>query len=343
MILIDIGVFAHNEAGRIGPMLRSLFAQDILADPNFSVRLHILANGCTDTTASDAHKVILEQGAAIDAHVHDIREGGKSRTWNCFVHDLSRPKAVVLAFLDADILIPEPKMLKELCYFLCASPELAGTSSRPEKDIVHDPSLQSGFLDKLITSAGGTLNSWKTSICGQLYLLRSDVARSFHMPIGLPTEDGFARAMVQTVNFIHEGAPETRLDGREDLFHVYSSERSISALLQHQTRLVIGSAINAMIYARLRSLPDEERIKELEMSARDPDWLPDLLKSTLPRLPYGYVPTHFLFKRVQYWMRSPNKFHPKRVLVVVAGFAFDAVVYVRAQAKMWRGAGAGYW
>lgn len=343
MILIDIGVFAHNEAGRIGPMLRNLLDQDIFADPDFAVRLHILANGCTDMTAADARRVISESSAAIDAHIHDIPEGGKSRTWNRFVHDLSRREAEILAFLDADIQIPDPGMLKELCQFLRATPDLAGVSSRPVKDIVHDPSLQNGIMDKLITAAGGTLNNWKTSICGQLYLLGSDVARSFHMPIGLPTEDGFVRAMVQTESFSQEGAPETRLDGRDDLFHIYASERSIGALLRHQTRLVIGSAINAVIYARLRSLQTNDRMKELKNSAEDPSWLPELLNSTLPRMPYGYVPTHFLFKRVRFWVQSPNKFRPKRILVTGAGFVFDALVYVRAQAKMWRGAGAGYW
>lgn len=343
MILVDIGVFAHNEAGRIGPMLRDLCRQTLFDDPAFGVCLHILANGCTDATVAEARKAIAEYGPGTRVVVHDIPEGGKSRTWNRFVHDFSRPEAEILAFLDADIQIPDPGMLKELCRFLRAAPDLAGVSSRPVKDIVHDPSLQNGIMDKLITAAGGTLNNWKTSICGQLYLLGSDVARSFHIPIGLPTEDGFVRAMVQTENFSQEGAPVTRLDGRDDLFHIYASERSIGALLRHQTRLVIGSAINAVIYARLRSLRTDDRMKALKSSAQDPSWLPDLLDSTLPCMPYGYVPTHFLFKRVRFWVQSPDRFRPKRILVTGAGFVFDALVYARAQAMMWRGAGAGYW
>lgn len=343
MILVDIGIFAHNESGRIGPMLRNLLAQELFSDPAFEIHLHVLSNGCTDATVSEARQVISEHEVTQHAMVHDLPEGGKSRTWNHFVHGISRPEAEILAFLDADIYIPQPRMLRDLCNFLRASPNLTGVSSRPVKDIAHDPSIQNGFMDKLIESAGGTLNDWKSSICGQLYLLRSNVARSFHMPIGLPCEDGFARAMVQTHNFSQEGAPEIYLDGRDELFHIYASERSIKALIHHQTRLVIGGAINAVIYARLRSLSNEARMKELEESAKNPEWLPSLLNNKLPQLTYGYVPTHFLFKRVQYWIKSPNRLNPKRISVTAAGFIFDATVYIFAQFKMWRGAGAGHW
>lgn len=343
MVVIDIGIFAYNEAGKIGHMLRSLLAQDLFTEPSYNVCLHILANGCTDGTITEAQQVISEHSQAINAVYHDFPEGGKSRTWNRFVHDVSRPDAEVLAFLDADIQIPEHDMLRKLCEFLRSAPHLSGTPSQPVKDIAYDPSLRRGFMDKLIASAGGTLNDWKNAICGQLYLLKADVARSFYMPIGLPGEDGFVRAMVLTRNFSEEGRPEDLIDGQEGLFHVYESERSIGALIKHQTRLVIGSAINAMIYARLRNQPEATRMQDLKQSATDPDWLPRLLKDKLPRFPYGYVPTHFLFKRVQYWLESPNKFRPKRILVTALGFVFDAVVYVRAQLKMWRGAGAGYW
>jgi len=343
MTLVDIGIFAHNEADGIRAMLRNFLAQELFRDPAFDVHLHILANGCTDATVAEAQQAIFEQGATIHTTVHDFPEGGKSRTWNRFVHDISRPEAETLAFFDADIYIPQPHMLRDLCNFLLTSPNLSGVSSRPVKDIIHDASMQNGYRDKLIAAATGTLNDWKSSIAGSLYLLRSNIARSFHMPIGLPCEDGFARAMVQTHNFSQEGAPEIQLDGLDEIYHIYASERSVKALIQHQTRLVIGSAINSVIYARLRSLSSEDRMRELEESARHPQWLPNLLDKELPKAPYGYVPTHFLFKRVQYWANSPNKFSPKRISVTAAGFAFDAIVYACAQFKMWRGTGAGHW
>ncbi|MFC3060252.1 glycosyltransferase [Paenirhodobacter populi] len=343
MTSVDIGVFAHNEAGRIGPMLESLFDQDIFADPAQAPCLHILANGCRDATVAEARAVVAARGMAGTVRVHDLPEGGKSRTWNRFVHDLSRPEAGMLVFMDADIRIPDTYVLRGLVDFVAGREDLAGASSNAVKDISHDPALARGGLDRLIGAAGGTLNNWKGSICGQLYVLRAADARSFHMPIGLPVEDGFVRAMIQTRNFTTEGQPETRLDGRDDLFHVYESERGIGALIRHQTRIVIGSAINAVIYSRIRSESPSDRAADLARSAQDADWLPGLLRRSLPRAPYGYVPAEFLTKRLRFWARTPGRMKPKRLLVTAAGFAFDAVVYVRAQYAMWRGVGAGYW
>lgn len=343
MTPVDIGVFAHNEAGRIGPMLESLFAQDIFADPAHAPCLHILANGCCDTTVAEARATVAASGIAGTVRIHDLPEGGKSRTWNRFVHDLSRPEAEMFIFMDADIRLPETDTLRGLVQFVSGRPDLAGASSNAVKDITYDPSATRGGVDRLIAAAGGTLNAWKGSICGQLYVLRSADARSFHMPIGLPVEDGFVRAMVQTRNFTTEGQPETRLDGRENLFHVYASERGIGALIRHQTRIVIGSAVNAVIYDRIRKETPEARALDLAQSAQDAGWLPSLLRANLPRAPYGYVPTSFLTKRVSFWARSPNRLKPKRLLVMLAGFGFDAVVYARAQYAMWRGLGAGYW
>lgn len=275
--------------------------------------------------------------------VHDLPDGGKSRTWNRFVHDLSRRESEYLMFIDADIRITDPNVLRGLVELVSASKNLDGAVSRPVKDIVHDPRLKRGPLDSLIANAGGTLNDWRASLTGGLYVLRASVARSFHIPIGLPTEDGFVGAMVKTRNFENEKTPEKRLDGREEFFFIYESERHVGALIHHQTRLVVGGAVNATIFGRLRSLSLAERQQELAQSAQDPEWLPTLLSHNLPRMPYGYVPFGFLIKRVLFWKKSTKRFHPKRMALVLVGFAFDVIVYIRAQYIMWRGAAAGYW
>ena len=50
--VVDIGVFAHNEAEGIAAMVARLLAQDILADAGISARLLILAKGCADDTVA---------------------------------------------------------------------------------------------------------------------------------------------------------------------------------------------------------------------------------------------------------------------------------------------------
>lgn len=336
---VDIGVFAHNEARGIAAMVAELGRQDILLDPALDVRVLILSNGSTDRTVAHARAASDALGGRFE--VCDLPQGGKSRTWNRFVHDLARSDADILVFCDADIEFPEVDSLRRLVLGLATRPPLWAFNSRPVKDIVHRPEGLSA-LDRLIAATGGTLDDWKTAICGQLYAMRADSARSLHLPIGLPVEDGFLRAMILTDALT---APEdTGLIDGGDVWHVYASERSLRGLIRHQTRIVIGSAINAACFAHLRALPARKRRAELTRAASDADWLGRVIRQRLPRLPDGYVPLHFLTKRLANMARRPRDLlRPGRLLVAVAGFGFDLIVYLIAQIRMARGTGAGHW
>lgn len=328
---VDIGVFAHDEAAGIAAMVARLQAQDL---SGLDARIVVLANGCRDDTAARAR--------AAGAEVADLPEGGKSRTWNRFVHDLSRPEADVLIFVDADIDFPAPDCLRRLALGLAARPALWVLNSQPVKDIVARPEGLSA-LDKVIAGAGGGLDDWKTAICGQLYAMPAVRARGFWLPIGLPVEDGFLRAMVLTDALT---APEdfTRIDGLEGLSHIYESERRIAALIRHQTRIVLGSAINFAAFDTLRALSPDARQPELARAAADADWLPRAIRTQLPRAPFGYVPFHFLTKRLQRALSNPREIlRPKRLMVTVVGVFFDAIVYLLVQYRMARGTGAGHW
>lgn len=334
MLYVDIGVFAHNEAAGIAAMVARLAAQDILQSSGVSARVLILANGCTDATAA------LARNAAVPGiEIAELVQGGKSRSWNHFVHNLSRKEADVLLFVDADIEFSDPTALRRLAQGIAARPTLWVLNSQPIKDIVVRPQGL-GRLDRMIALAGGGLDDWQKSICGQLYAMPSPRARLFHLPIGLPVEDGFLRAMVLTDALTFDG-DLGRIDGLAGAFHIYASERSIGALIRHQTRIVIGSAINAACFAGLRDLPAQERFAELGRAAANEDWLPNLLRTRLPRLPFGYVPWHFLTKRLVRAVKGPFGF--KRLTIASVGFCFDCVVFLRAQIAMAKGTGAGHW
>ena len=327
---VDIGVFAHNEAEGIAAMVAGLRAQEV---PGLDMRILVLANGCRDETAARA--------AAAGAEVADLTQGGKSRTWNRFVHDLSRPEAEVLIFADADIVLPEADALARLVGGLVAQPSLHVMNSRPVKDIAARPQGL-GWQDRLIAMAGGTLDDWRHAICGQLYAMPAARARAVHLPVGLPVEDGFLRAMVLTDGLT---APEefSRIDGGA-VFHIYASERSIPALIRHQIRIVIGSAINVAVFETIRARPVTERRQMLALAAGHDGWLPGVIRRQLPRWPYGFVPLHFLTKRSGNLLRAPRRLlHPKGLILLLAGFAFDAIVYAGAQIRMARGTGAGHW
>jgi glycosyltransferase involved in cell wall biosynthesis len=139
MTTIDIGIFAHNEEAGIGAMLRDLARQSVLRDDRFSVRVVVLANGCRDKTASAAREAVSAFPDPAMVEVLDLAEGGKSRTWNRFVHDVARPDADLLAFLDADIGLPQQDVIDRLAAFLNAHPGVDATSSQPVKDIDYHP------------------------------------------------------------------------------------------------------------------------------------------------------------------------------------------------------------
>ena len=327
---VDLGVFAHNEAAGIAAVVRALRAQAV---PGRDLRSWVLANGCRDATAALA--------AEAGAEVADLPEGGKSRTWNRFVHDLSRPDAAVLIFADADIELPEPDALARLVAGLRANPALHVMNSRPVKDIVAHPQGL-GWQDRLIAMAGGTLDDWQKAICGQLYAMPAARARAHWLPIGLPVEDGFLRAMVLTDALT---VPEdlARIDGA-DVWHIYESERTIPALIRHQVRIVIGSAINMAVFETIRAVAAPDRAVALRQAAQQEGWLADVIRARLPRLPDGFVPLHFLVKRSQNLLRVPRRLlRPKGILLLLAGFGFDLIVYVLAQIRMARGTGAGHW
>jgi len=328
---VDIGVFAHNEGAGIAAMVARLLAQDMAG---LEARVLVLANGCTDDTVARAR--------AAGAEVADLAEGGKSRTWNRFVHDLSRPVADLLVFVDADIEFTAPDSLKRLALALAARPALWVLNSQPIKDIVARPQGLSP-LDKIIAAAAGGLDDWKTAICGQLYAMPAACARSLHLPIGLPVEDGFLRAMVLTDALT---APEdfARIDGLDGLSHLYASERSLPALIRHQVRIVIGSALNLAAFETLRALPGPARRPALAQAAADGGWLSRAARARLPRWPFGFVPLHFLTKRLARAAAAPARLlRPKRMILLLLGFGFDLIVYVLAQYRMARGAGAGFW
>jgi hypothetical protein len=331
-VRVDIGLFAHNEAAGIAEMLAQLSGQDVRA-AGHDVRVHVLCNGCADDT------VMRAQFAAPEGFVvHDLAEGGKSRTWNRFVHHLARRDADVLVFCDTGIRWPDAGALRRLVDGVVARPDLHVLNSQPIKDIA--VAGTSGLAERLIAASAGGLDDWRTSICGQLYAMPGAAARRYILPIGLPVEDGFLHAMVVTDRFT-AADDDSRIDGLEGAWHIYPSERTMGGLIRHQTRLVVGSAINAAVFRHLKAEGFERIARELSRAAADEDWLPGVLRLRLPRLPYAYVPVHFAIKRFS--RRLPGKSLPRRIVLKILGFGFDVIVYMNAQMKMARGVGAGHW
>lgn len=344
MTTVDTAVFAHDEAAGIARMIADLARQDIFARENLTLRILILANGCTDDTVAESRAAIADLAPEIAATftVLDLPQGGKSRTGHRFIHEFSRPDADLLGFMDADIRLPRTDTLRRMVDVMEARTELKVFTSRPVKDLNHDRPPTSPVA-RLIASGGGGLTNWRTSICGQLFVLRADMARRIGLPIGLPVEDGFIRAMTLT-DLLSAPQDLSRIDGDPDIFHIYESIQTLGELLNHQTRIVIGSAINAAIFQKIRQdAPTEAAAHQLLMQAgTDAAWLPAVLRQQLPRRPHGYVPFAFLTKRFHVY-RTREKKGLKETAMMLAGLGMDAIVWVKASLKMRAGTGAGHW
>jgi len=341
MVNVDIAVFAYNESHNISNIISNLKKQSILFNPDFSVKIYLLANGCTDNTVELAQNELRKNNPHNLFELIDLSSPGKSRTWNFFVHHLSRPTAKHLVFCDSDIDIPNPNTIQNLIEMLDDNAALLGVSSKPIKDIVFEPN-NLNILDKIIAGAGGTLNDWRHSLCGQLYVLRTNEAKNIFLPIGLPVEDGFIRAMLLT-DCLANKENINKLNGKDEVFHVYKSERTITQLIKHQVRIVIGSTINATVFSFLRENPTTVK-QQLKISSEDEQWLKKVIDSKLPSWRYGWVHPSFLFKRV---LRMLSKKHRplklRNVVTLIFGFLFDLIVYIISQVKMALGTGSGHW
>ena len=91
-------VLAHNEERHIERCIRSILD----GDPEASLEVYVMANGCTDQT-----EAIVGAIAAEDRRVHNvsIEVGDKCNAWNVFVHDTALhacPGRGIYFFMDGD-------------------------------------------------------------------------------------------------------------------------------------------------------------------------------------------------------------------------------------------------
>ncbi len=334
---VAIGVFAHNEDATIGQMLRAIDGQDLFNGPA-EIRVCVLSNGSTDDTVARAQDALdhLSHGACF--HVVELQSAGKSRTWNRFVHELAGD-ADILICADADITLTAPDTLRCLSESLLSDPEREVASSWPVKDIATKdaPTLR----ERLIRLGAGTLHDNRHAICGQLYAMRATTARHIHMPVGLPVEDGFLRAMILT-RLLTEREHLERIVSDAHVSHVYRSETTLRGLIRHQVRVVVGGAVNAWVFAAINAQPDSfvARAAFLNEAARDPEFVSRIVAQATPTFPHGYVPFEFLIKRLR---RLPHVAGASRKLVTLLGFGLDLVVYIAASAVMARNKAQGFW
>lgn len=106
MNLLSVLIPAHNEADEITACLASVFASRALPQ-GWQGEVLVIANGCTDQTASLARAAAVPPGWRLQ--VLDLPEGGKLAALNAGDRTA---QGAVLAYLDADVRL-EPGLLAQ--------------------------------------------------------------------------------------------------------------------------------------------------------------------------------------------------------------------------------------
>jgi glycosyltransferase involved in cell wall biosynthesis len=345
-LTVSVGILARNEEAGITRLIDDLGQQTLLTDDDLEVQVHVIANACTDRTVEVARRA-FDTGPfgdlGIGTTVHELVQGGKSNAWNEFVHRIVPDATEFVIFLDGDIRIPERRSLRLMHDRLAASAHAVVAVDRSIKDI--ELEQPNGLVEKLIKLATGTANDPRTAIAGACYCVRSAEVRRIWMPIGLPGEDGFLRAMLLTSNFER---PEqlNRLAFVDGAYHVFESVRDLGGVIRHNVRLAIGTAVNILLFGHIRRLREQgvdvaDYVRR--RNAEDPGWVNELIRE---RLQTSYFPleTRFVSRRLRRMRNGPAQKRSMQVwAVAMLGAGFDLVVFLRATMLMRKGAGAGYW
>ena len=342
---VGLAILARNEAERNGQMLSDLGKQTLLADERVSTHVFVVANGCTDRTAEVARQALAAPAFSrprIGTSVHELAKAGKSNAWNELVHRIAPKGTDYMFFLDADIRIPESGSMKAILDGLASSPEAVVAIDRSVKDIeLEQPKT---LTEKLIKLGTGTAEDTRLAIAGACYCVRFSEVERIWMPVGLPGEDGFLRAMLLTSSFTHEERLSRHLFIK-DAYHIFESLRDAGSVVRHNVRLAIGTAINILLFWHLREIRASGRdVAEYiqERNASDPKWVDDLVRE---RLKDNFFPLHtrYLLRRFRPLIGSPVRRSFGDWLIALFGTSFDLVVFLKATLLMRKGAGAGYW
>jgi len=345
-MLVSIGILAHNEEHDIGTTIADLAGQSLLLNKDLAIEIHVVANGCTDNTVG-ASKTALNALAFrqdnISTFVHDVPQAGKSNAWNEFIHTFASSRTDFVFLLDADIRIPETATLQLVLDRLVGSSTACVAVDESVKDLseVEHKSL----TERIILAASGTAYNTRTAIAGALYCVRFPILNDIWMPIGLPGEDGFLRAMILTSNFTKDENLD-RIVFVEGARHIFESERTIRGVFRHNVRLAIGTAMNILLFNHIRQSKDIKGSVGNYIRARnaaDPKWVNELINAEIRRGKYFLLNKDFILKRVQGFFSLPLSQRLLRWPIFALAFVFDVALLVRASQLMRKGAGAGYW
>jgi glycosyltransferase involved in cell wall biosynthesis len=293
--LVSIGIIAWNEEQGIGAMLESVFQQSLFAElikRGRRCEIICVTNGCTDRTPEVVAGIFARKSwehpdaAGFSCRVINVSARGKINAWNKFVHSFSARDAKYLFLMDADILIHPRGTLWNMVTTLETNFEASVSVDLPRKDISFKQ--RKTFWDRMSLGASQMTGSASGQLCGQLYCVRTEVARNIYLPRDLcACDDGFIKALVCTDFLMHQAWP-WRIVAAANAAHTFEAYVSPAGIFRNQKRQMIGQTIvHVLVDDYLKKLPVAKRMKLAEaLSAKeqaDPNWLKQLIAEHLQR------------------------------------------------------------
>lgn len=293
---ISIGIIAWNEEHAIRRLLESLFRQTLFAEleqRQLTCEILCLANGCTDRTADVATELFAEasrlhpHASAFSGKALNIRERGKINAWNLFVHTASAREAEYLFLLDADIILNHPETLWSMVLTLQTHAEANIAVDKPCKEFEFKKSRT--LRETLSLNVSNQTRSATAQLCGQLYCIRSAIARNIYLPRDLTAcDDGFIKAVVCTDFLAHNVWP-MRIQRAPNAAHTFEAYTSLKSIFKNQKRQVIGQTlVHILIDVYLKNLSPWQRCKLAdtlrEKERTQPAWLKHLVREHLDRV-----------------------------------------------------------
>jgi len=341
-VRVSIAVRAWNEEQVIRRALESLFQQSLFAElsrRNECCEVLCIPNGCTDRTAEVAEAVFAEQrqshphAGAFRCRVENMIEAGRNNTWNAYVHQFADRGAEFVFLMDADIVFDRETTLFKMYEALLNNPEAHVASDRAVKEIAFKK--KKTLRDRLSLATSDMTGTITAQICGQLYGIRSEIARRIWMPkdLGAP-DDGFIKALVCTDFFTRELNPR-RVIMPENASHVFNAYTSVAEMLNNQKRQMAGQATVHILIEYVKQLPLAERINPAPVirynEENDPQWMRRRLDAHLREARFFWqLFPNALSYRIRRWWRMSGLKRLTHFPAAAAGFAVTLMACARA-------------
>ncbi|HXF09596.1 MAG TPA: glycosyltransferase family A protein [Desulfuromonadaceae bacterium] len=346
---VSIAVRAWNEEAVIRRTLESVFEQNIFEQLSLRgerAEVVCIPNGCTDDTAGIALGVFIEQkkrhpfAKSFSCRVQSIAQAGRNNTWNAYVHEIAHRQAEFLFIMDSDILFDRRETLFNMYMELVNHADAYVASDVQIKDIALKK--KKSLLDRVSLATTAMTRQIKGQMTGQLYCIRSEIARRIWLPkeLGAP-DDGFIKAIVCSDFFTSDLEPG-RIRVAPNASHIFEAYRSPFEVLNNQKRQMIGqTTVHLLVDHYLKNLPLEQRL-DLASTIRqndesDPDWLKRLISGHLRGRHFWQLFPDALTFRFNRWRKLKGFQRVTHFPAAMAGFVVTMVACFRAHRHFKRG------